>query len=256
MSMPSSAVRPAAFGFPWLPFGFLPTRPAGDAVTALILADLRAAEAEHRARRADPRLERRVLALKAHQRDSAEMRYADFLADRRHARAVRFFIDELHGSGPVAGEDEQIAGLLAALPGMVPREALETLGALVGLHALSEALDTDMGHHLPDGPITPQDYAAAWRATGRAGDRQRQVALTLAIGERLDGHTRDPLLGGTLRLMRGPALLAGLGSLQTFLETGFDAFASMRGAARFLDAIDQRETAFQAQLFGGNGPQA
>ena len=26
MSMPSSAVRPAAFGFPWLPFGFLPTR--------------------------------------------------------------------------------------------------------------------------------------------------------------------------------------------------------------------------------------
>lgn len=248
MSMPSSA----AFGFPWPPFGFLPPRPAGDPVTGRILADLRAAEAERRALRADPRLERRVLALKAHQRDRVETRYADFLADRRYARAVRFFIDELHGSGLVAGEEEQIAGLLAALPGMVPREALETLGALVGLHALSEALDIEMGRHLADGPVTQQGYAAAWRATGRAADRQRQIALTLAIGQRLDGHTRDPLLAGTLRLMRGPALLAGLGPLQTFLETGFDAFASMRGAARFLDAIDRRETALQAQLFGEN----
>ena len=52
-------------------------------------------------------------------------------------------------------------------------------------------------------------------------------------------------------MMRGPAQLAGLGELQSFLERGFTAFRSMRSAQAFLDTIIERERALSARLFGG-----
>ena len=57
-----------------------------------------------------------------------------------------------------------------------------------------------------------------------------------------------------LRMMRAPATAAGLGSLQRFLETGFDTFAAMArgdGARRFLATIGQREKALIENLFDG-----
>lgn len=215
-----------------------------------ILADLKAAAREREVRAADAGLRRSVDAVKAYQQRRFEDSYADLLADPRYAKAVRFFIDELNSPQDFAEREAQIAGILPTLVRAFPREVVDTVAALVALHALSESLDTDMGRHLRCDNVTRQRYVAAWRATGRAADRQRQVELTLAIGRRLDGHTCDPLLGSSLRMMRGPALLTGLGALQHFLETGFDAFASMRGATRFLAAIDQRENALRAALFG------
>ena len=38
------------------------------------------------------------------------------------------------------------------------------------------------------------------------------------------------MLRNSLRLMRGPAQVAGLGDLQAFLESGFETFRAMRGA--------------------------
>jgi hypothetical protein len=49
--------------------------------------------------------------------------------------------------------------------------------------------------------------------------------------------------------MRGPARAAGLGSLQTFLERGFDTFGAMNGASEFLTLIEQRERALMQALF-------
>jgi hypothetical protein len=56
-----------------------------------------------------------------------------------------------------------------------------------------------------------------------------------------------------LRMMRGPAKAAGLGSLQGFLEAGFDTFAAMTGkgtrAKEFLRIIKDRESAWLQALF-------
>jgi hypothetical protein len=76
------------------------------------------------------------------------------------------------------------------------------------------------------------------------------------VGSALDRYTRNPLLRHSLRLMRGPASAAGLGALQHFLETGFDTFREMRGAAYFLDTVAQRERRLAAQLFAGGDVQA
>lgn len=71
----------------------------------------------------------------------------------------------------------------------------------------------------------------------------------MAVGESLDRLTRKPLLRQSLRLMRGPAQMAGLGALQTFLETGFDTFRAMRGATEFLSTVRQREDRLARGLF-------
>ena len=54
----------------------------------------------------------------------------------------------------------------------------------------------------------------------------------------------------SLRLMRGPARVAGLGELQRFLEAGFDTFKSMGGAKEFLSLIETRENRLSSALFG------
>jgi hypothetical protein len=50
-------------------------------------------------------------------------------------------------------------------------------------------------------------------------------------------------------MMRRPAQAAGLHALQQFLERGFDAFATMGNASRFLAAIEQRERHWINTLF-------
>ena len=218
------------------------------AVEARIVAELHAAAHERALRAADMRLEQRVQAVKRLQQQQFEARYADLLAERRHARAVRFLADELHGAQDFTTRQAQIAGLVPTLVRLFPREVAHTVAALAALHALSESLDTALACQLPAGRLGPRRYAIAWNAAGRAADRLRQTELMLDIGQRLQRHTRDPLLAGGLRMMRGPARLAGLSDLQDFLESGFDAFASMGGARHLLAAIEQREGAWHALL--------
>ncbi len=266
MSAVTPPATPASFN-PWAAFGLgrlvlAPALPmstprrgvlsAGQA-EAGILADLRAAAREREQCAADAGLEQRVQAVKAYQQRRLEAGYADFLADRRHARAMRFFIDEMHGSSDLAGREMQIAGIVPTLVRSFPRDVVETVAALAAWHALSESLDVGVGRHLAAGAVTPQRYASAWRAGGRAADRQRQLALMLRIGRQIEQHVRDPLLVGSLRMMRGPAQLAGLASLQRFLESGFEAFAAMRGAGRLLVAIEQRENVLNVALIGADG---
>jgi hypothetical protein len=102
---------------------------------------------------------------------------------------------------------------------------------------------------VPAGPVDYSTYKAAWQAVGRPTDRDAQITLMRRVGDALDGYTRNPLLRHSLRLMRGPARLAGLPELQAFLEIGFDTFREMRGAREFLDTVVSRERAMAAELF-------
>ncbi|MDE2082077.1 MAG: hypothetical protein KGI90_12045 [Burkholderiales bacterium] len=225
-----------------------------------ILACLEQVGHERALRAADPVLAARVAEVKAWQRARFTATYADLLADPRHAPAARFFLDELYGPGDFSTRDDQFARIVPALVRLFSAEVVATVRALAQLHALSEQLDSAMAMAVVAAaaqapratatPLTAPRYAAAWRAVGRAADRERQIELLLAVGRALDQHTRRPLLRQALRLMRKPAEAAGLGALQHFLETGFDTFRAMHGADDFLSLIAQRERALAAQLFG------
>ena len=220
----------------------------------IILQHLHAVTAERHVRAADPALAARVLAIKHFQHARFERSYADLLAQPAFARAVRFFLDELYGPGDFTARDVQFARVVPALIRLFPQEIVGTVVALTELHALSEVLDTAMARILVAPTLKPAVYGETWRALGRALERERQIALMLAVGTDLDRYTGRAALRHSLRLMRGPARAAGLGALQRFLESGFDTFRDMRGADLFLQTVAQRERERAAHLFATDLP--
>ena len=78
-----------------------------------------------------------------------------------------------------------------------------------------------------------------------------QEYLIGETGEALDAFAQTPFVRMALKMMQGPAKMAGLGELQAFLERGFDAFRTMRDASEFLYFIVSREREFSAKLFYG-----
>lgn len=215
----------------------------------LILQHLEAVNVERAARAADGGLASRVTQVKEFQQARFAHTYADLLAHPRYAGASKFFLDDLYGPGDFSQRDAQFARVVPGLVRLFPHEVAETVEALTALHALSEQLDTEMARHVDVGPVSAATYLAAWRLTGRPQSRQRQIDLMVEVGHALDVYTRRPLLRHSLHLMRAPARVAGLSSLQAFLECGFDTFRAMHGADEFLAQIAERERALAAKLF-------
>ena len=214
-----------------------------------ILGHLRTVDEQRVLRAGNPKLAERVRQVKHFQHERFQRTYADLLSTKRYGNTARFFLEELYGPVDFSKRDAQFARVVPGLVRIFPKEVVHTVETLGELHAISETLDTAMGRVVPDGPLSAADYKSAWQAVGRSADRETQILLMRSVGDALDGYTRNPLLHHTLRLMRGPAKLAGLPELQAFLETGFDTFREMRGAREFLDTVVQRERAIAADLF-------
>lgn len=230
----------------------------GMEMQAEILSDLRSVELERAQRDREPGLRLRVEGVKAYQQRRFARTYADLLSSERYGAAARFFLDDLYGPRDFAGRDRQFARIVPGLVRLFPADVVALVARLARLHALSEQLDTAMAYQVTTSGSnwTSSIYVTAWRGVGRERDRRNQVAWTLEIGRGLDYLVTKPMLLRSLRLMRGPAQLAGLSELQAFLERGLDAFRGMRGAAEFLRIVDQREDVLMRLLFGPAGSEA
>lgn len=214
-----------------------------------IVEHLRQVDVERQLREGVPALKASVQAVKLYQQRRFSVTYADLLATTRYGAASRFFLEELYGPRDFTRRDAQFARVVPALARLFPSEVVATVDTLARLHAVSEQLDSAMGAHLAGLDVDARTYVQAWQSTGLATQRETQISLTLDVGVALDRYTRKPLLRQTLRMMRGAAKAAGLGDLQRFLETGFDAFKAMNGADAFLDCIARRERVFAMSLF-------
>jgi hypothetical protein len=182
--------------------------------------------------------------------------YSDLLAGGPYAAPARFFLEELYSDKDYAERDAQFARIAGAIEKLFPEQVAGTAVTLAELHALTEELDQAMGLAWlaqADGRSEAQRYVDAWREVGRRPDREAQLKVVMGIGQQMVRLTRTPGLRMLLKMMRGPASAAGLASLQHFLETGFDTFASMvhtpQGAPTFLRTIETRESALIARLF-------
>ncbi len=223
-----------------------------------LLRSLGRVETQRQLRRREPALGARVLALKSFQQARLRLTHAELLSHPRQAPAARFFLQELYGPQDFSERDHGLGRVVPTLVRLFPRDVVFTVDRLLQLHALSEELDTAMGRL--DLPALPghgtggaswcgSTYATAWRLVGRRPEREWQLASVLALGQQMDRLTRLPGLRHSLRLMRGPAHLAGLAPLQGFLERGFDAFRGMGGASDFLSSIQHREALWLEWLF-------
>ncbi|TXH60124.1 MAG: hypothetical protein E6Q93_07445 [Burkholderiaceae bacterium] len=215
-----------------------------------ILSELAVVALERELRRTDPALGTAVVAIKRYQQERFAHTYADLLASDRYAAASRFFLDELYGPKDFTARDTQFARVVPGLVRLFPRELVQTVTLLARLHALSETLDTAMARCADASRVDRATYVRAWQSVGRPDAREEQIRLTLSVGADLDRLTRKPLLRTSLHMMRGPARAAGLAALQQFLESGFDTFKAMEGAATFLAIVGERERALASALFG------
>ncbi len=218
-----------------------------------IITSLQQVALERTLRASDAVLGEAVERVKAFQHNRFARTYADLMTDARYRDATNFFMDDIYGPGDFSQRDTQFARIVPALVRLFPSEIVETIAELAELHALSEQLDTAMGSQLGSFVLDGRRYGEVWRAVGKPMDRERQVDLIVAVGSALDRYTRKAMLRHSLRVMRRPAHVAGLGALQAFLERGFDTFRAMGGANDFLALISKRERALVAILFEPGG---
>lgn len=206
-------------------------------------------------RAAHPALALASLKVKRFQAKRFQATYADLLKSPRYEQAARFFLDELYGDKDYANRDQQFARIASTIAKLFPQAVVNTAAALAEVHALTERLDNEMAQQWLDAEAsaststTAARYVACWRRVADPAARHKQLEVVLALGRSLNDLTRKPGLRTLLKMMRTPAAAAGLGSLQKFLESGFDAFAAMRGADEFLTLIGRRETEWIGSLF-------
>lgn len=211
-----------------------------------------------RVSRADPALQSAITSVKRFQALRFAHTYADLLSGGPYEQAARFFLVELYSDKDYSLRDEQFSRIAGALQTFFPKQVVAIAVSLAELHALTEELDHAMGKEwLTNTRLAAanqaQHYGRTWRAVGRRGDRDTQLDDVLEVGHELDKLTGAPGLRMMLKIMRRPASAAGLSSLQSFLESGFDTFARMngrgKGALEFLGIVRQRESLVIEELF-------
>jgi hypothetical protein len=206
--------------------------------------------AERQAAKRDPALLSARVALKRYQSTRLSATHADLLANPNTRDAAQFFLEELYGSHDLSQRDMDLERIIPTLQKMLSYESLHTITEAIVLDALSERLDTAMARVLGTG-FTEGMYIAAYRTATTREDRARQLDLVQQLGDSLCELVKIPLLSMTLSIMKGPAMLAGLGDLHKFLDRGFTTFRKMKKPAQFVETIVGRERQVMGKIFDG-----
>jgi hypothetical protein len=181
--------------------------------------------------------------------------YNDLLHSEHYKPAGLFFLEELYSNKDYSRRDAQFVRMAGPLDKIFPQSVVETAVALAQLHRLTEELDMATAQQwlacVETSEITR--YRLAWQAVGRRAERTQQLATVMIVGHELARLTRLPGLRLMLKMMRGPAKLAGIEALQAFLELGFDTFSAMGRQANatsfFLETVRLRESRLIDLLF-------
>ena len=213
------------------------------------LQQLRGAEAAAESR--DAGFQMRLKAVKAWQQARLARSYADLAADTRYAPAIAFFLDELYGIKDSTMRDRDLVRMYPTIKRLLPKFAFDAVNAALELDVLAEEFDQALTNALGRQPLTQANYLRAFRSVGRREDRLRQIVLMQAVGAGLDRMVKKPLIFSTLKMLRAPAQMAGLGEMQQFLESGFTAFRHMLDADYFLVTIAKREKILIERILDG-----
>ncbi|MGB5258595.1 MAG: hypothetical protein WBN44_15175 [Woeseiaceae bacterium] len=170
--------------------------------------------------------------------------FTDLHAQTGYAEAIDFTMTDLAGVG-ISDRDRDLERASPAITRMLPLQALETIAAAAEMNArvleiniaICRCLLVD--DTLPE-EITEVDYCLACRRASSLQECVELVRLITNLGRTLKSLVRIPILGFTLRAMRGPAHAAGFGALQEFLEKGYTTFRAIPDIEHFLQQIEKR----------------
>ncbi|HTS52345.1 MAG TPA: hypothetical protein VMH26_03640 [Burkholderiales bacterium] len=228
--------------------------PTTSDTAAFLLQQIRRARALRLAHAARPDRAAKRLLLREWQAARLKRTYADLLDHPGYRAAAEFFLSDLYGLKDTSERDAAVERIYPAMVKMLPEPALHGIGLALELDALSEELDAQLLDVLIEqlglrDQITEVAYGDAYRRCDNYALRKHQIELLTQTGEDLALIVSKPFLYRVLRAMRRPALVAGFGELQSFLERGFNAFRHLSEPRTFLETIERRETRILDRLY-------
>lgn len=193
--------------------------------------------------------------LQAWQRQRLAQTYHDLISKKRYRAAGDFFLDELYGGHHFRERDQEMERVLPVMVKMLRADMLLALAEAFELQSLSLSLDMDMTAALQQfgwDELNTTRYGEIYRACGRSSERKAQIELIRSLGLQLNRLVQHRLVMLLIKMLRGPALAAGFGLLQSFLEKGLFAFRAMDDGTEFIETIWYRESEAMRRLLAGD----
>lgn len=187
--------------------------------------------------------------------------HADLYQQPCYHKGLAFLLSDLYAPAGMTRRDDNLDRIFPKIVKWLPDHLQDTLAGLVELNHVTQRLDLTLLENLdrlgvPAGSLSAaelasDDYCAAFRA-GDATERELQIALVARVGQQLDRYVRNRSLGWLLTMSRGPAEMAELSDLHSFLARGYRAFQAMDRVDRLIDEVVRRESQVMARILAGH----
>ncbi|MDI9244332.1 hypothetical protein [Marinobacter sp. CHS3-4] len=173
--------------------------------------------------------------------------HSDLYADPGYHAGLEFLLTDLYAPSSMTRRDDNIDRVFPKMVKWLPDNLLDTFAGLVELNLLTQRLDLEMvdvlnrrGEAIDS--LSESRYCEVVRASGRADERSKQISLMADTGRQLDRYVRNRTLGWVLSISRGPADMADLTDLHSFLHRGYSAFRAMDNVEALIDRLVARES--------------
>ncbi|MGC8121796.1 FFLEELY motif protein [Marinobacter sp. VGCF2001] len=170
---------------------------------------------------------------------------------------LEFLLTDLYAPAGMTRRDDNIDRVFPKMVKWLPDHLLATFSGLVELNLITQSLDLELAEQLDQqgisaGCLDDQRYCDAYRTSGQLPVRKRQLALVAETGHELDRYVRNRSLGWLLSMARGPAEMADLGDLHSFLHRGYSAFRKMDRVDALIHRLISREQRVMDNILAGH----
>ena len=170
---------------------------------------------------------------------------------------LEFLLTDLYAPAGMTHRDDNIDRVFPKMVKWLPDHLLATFAGLVELNLITQSLDLELAEWFDRNNFSTREIdAKAWcegyRASPQLPIRERQLELVSDTGQQLDRYVRNRTLGWLLSMTRGPAEMAELGDLHSFLHRGYSAFRKMDKVDVLIDRLISREQQVMRNVIAGH----
>lgn len=170
---------------------------------------------------------------------------------------LEFLLTDLYAPAGMTRRDDNIDRVFPKMVKWLPDNLLDTFAGLVELNLITQQLDLELAElfhqqGVPAHSISTRDYCTAYRESRQVDQRKKQIILVADVGQQLDRYVRNRTLGWLLSMSRGPAEMADLTDLHSFLHRGYSAFRKMDDVQLLIDRLVTREQQVMHNILNGH----
>jgi len=200
-----------------------------------------------------PKFKEHVYALQEWQSKRLQKTHDALLQDERYQDATLFFLEDIYGGIDLTELSHQIERVMNKAFRVLPEKVMATSTYALEFNALSAELDEAMAcflfNEMGVTDITFDAYIEAFREAVDISSRHRQAALAKMLAQGLDKYVRSRLVYGTFKMVKRPAVKAGIGELYNFMDKGFDVMRPLGSAKELIDTIVNEEVAIVDRIY-------